>query len=149
MFSPEDVADQDDIDPVAGEHEARHPANVVDAHGDRALALLEQRRQRGSLAGSRDFGLKDQLVALNGCERDAAAVLEEFLPGGERPLRHLARGPLDLRDIVAVEFGAESDRHRCHDDRARGRRRHVGVRGDPVARQKGRDAAHRDGEEKD
>ena len=63
-----DIREALNIHAVAGQHETRHPAHVIDAHGDRRAFPLGQGRgrlQRGPVAGCRDFGFENQLVPLH------------------------------------------------------------------------------------
>src|SRR5262249_25372656 len=131
-----------------GQHETRHPAHVVDTHGDGALALVQQRRKRGALAGSCDFCLEDEFVALQRRECDPAAVLEQLVPCRVGTLGHLARRPGNLGDVLTIERRTKAEWHCRHHDRAAMYRCRHGVRGYPFSRQVGGHTAHRDGDEK-
>ena len=70
------LGDEDNVDEITRQDEARYAAHVIDPQRHGALALVQQRAQQGALAGSGNSRTQDRLAPLQGREHDTTAVLE-------------------------------------------------------------------------
>src|ERR1700733_10394892 len=98
------------IDEVAGEDEAGHSAHVVDCDGHGPLALLDKRRQRGSLIRRPHLRGDDRRVAEEGGGVYSSAALGEPREVRECPLRAQLRRPADFSHVLGADWRAKSKR---------------------------------------
>src|SRR6185312_14987244 len=100
-------ANQNHVDPVTRQHEARDPAHLVDAHGYGLVSWGHQCGKSTSLARTSDFAVQDRFVAIDCRKRDAPAIFEETPFADKGPLGHVLRGPRDLCRVFRRELGTK------------------------------------------
>src|ERR1700722_8021484 len=101
---------QHNVDEVARKNEARHSAHVINRNGYGPLALLDDRRQRGSLVRRAHLRGDNRLVADKRGKGDPSAILAEFREVRERALRLGLCRPIDFSHVRGADWRSESKR---------------------------------------